>query len=389
VHNKSVKQAIYFDILTEDATINVPADFPTIQAALDSLNNTFIPADIRVKILVEGVYAQDKVIYVDHVQGDRISIHGQEPVQYEITGYSRTANNISFTLDDAAGLAVGDVVLIENVDGTGHYHAIYGSYLVTAMSGDTITVIDQLRHPVPGLDQVTITSGSLCKLSTIIICSDCGGIHVAHGSALGELAHIAFIGDGSQRPSEKVYGHNGIEAGVGSRIYLRGWTVAMGFGDFGCSISGNGTFADLYRGVFCQNVKHGLIITEGAGVAVHEGILVVCQNGDHGVIASGIAQGCMVNYLVAVGNQNAGFINFGANVIINFCVLSHNLYGLIAERTAYVDAKQSGIYANQNDDVYASHGAIVDAIGVGGYLVQPKFNPPINTLGNVNGYIMG
>lgn len=74
-------------VLKTNKTINVPGNYSTIQAALDSLEYTWIPKYVTVTIQVAaGTYTHTSPIVIDHPCGSQIQIVGATPITTTVTG---------------------------------------------------------------------------------------------------------------------------------------------------------------------------------------------------------------------------------------------------------------------------------------------------------------
>lgn len=395
--NQSTKLALNFDILTEDLTINVPADFPTIQEALDSLNRTFIPPDMTVTIKVAaGVYTQTTRIIVNHTNGDRVIIEGETPKQYTVTGFSGTnASAYGIILSNTSGIAVDDVVFIPTLEmtaTTGNGHPLMGAYRVLSTNSTIVNVKHNMRGAIAPIGYVTLGSNTgFYKMPTVIKCQGCSGISIAHGHVLGGIKNIAFVGDGTETDTSPQFGvTRGIDAGVRTAIYEVGHVACIEFGGYGASITGNGAFAWLDRALLCGNGKAGLYIAEGAGVAVHDHNLIANHNGGHGVNAFGIAPGCAITRIIACDNGACGINVEGSYAIVDTSIVGLNgSFGVCANYGASLHATTVASFANGSFDFCAGVNSTINASGSFGYLVSPVYSPALNTYSGIGGFIIG
>lgn len=127
-------------VIVEDATLDVPSDYPTIQAALACVNDKEIPEGVTVTIQVaDGTYTDYETIQISHSQGSRINIIGNttSPDQlvikfkastkgilledgsvlglidgFTFDGVNKSANGI--TVNDSSHLTTGSSVVCKN-----------------------------------------------------------------------------------------------------------------------------------------------------------------------------------------------------------------------------------------------------------------------------------
>lgn len=394
--HRGTKIVTGFDILTENTVINVPGEFPTIQAALDGLNRVFIPPDVTVTIEVAaGVHTQTKYIGVNHPNGVQITIKGAEPVRYTITSFNGTnTTSFGFVLSDASGLAVDDVVaipFIEMAGATANGHPIMGAYRINAITGNIINVTHHYRGDPAKVGSVVFTANTqFYKMPTVIKCAGCSGLMVGHDCTLGGLRNIAFVGDGSAAAEGSGTSHSGIEVGTRGGLYLTGNVACIEFGDYGAAITGNGTFADLGRGIFSGNEKDGLIISEGAAVASHTNRLIVTHNGIYGIRAVGVAPGCAMDWVVSCDNGSHGIYVEGCSAQFNNGIIGLNSgNGIVANLNAYANANLSAVFANSANDFAVGATATIRAQDVKAYIVFPTYNATLNTLTASGSIIIG
>jgi len=76
--SEKFKDAVVENIVTTDLAINIPEDFDNLQLALNYLDDKIIPANRQITLNVNecGTY-YDNPLYINHPQGDQMSIIGQ------------------------------------------------------------------------------------------------------------------------------------------------------------------------------------------------------------------------------------------------------------------------------------------------------------------------
>jgi hypothetical protein len=366
--NKGVKQAVHFDILIEETTINVPGDFPTIQAALDSLKRTFIPSDVTVTIKVAaGTYTQTERILANHPNGKQIRIEGADPIPYAVTGFGGvTATTFGINLASVAGLAVGDVVFIPSIEGVGTVMPVTGAYRIAGIEGNTVTVSHKFRMPVSELSVTSLSPNTqLLKMATVIHCLGCHGFQVANDTVFGELKNVAFVGDGSTGGDIGTY--RGILMWQGTKLYLRKYVACINFSGSGLTVSGNGAFCFATYGLFCNNGTNGIEVGEGAAIFSNDRSLICNHNALYGILAEGLAPGCYVWHAVACGNGKCGVVLRGCSGNFDHIIISFNAeWGLAVVNGGNVRCTDGGGTGNGWAEFHAWGNSTMIAPGTGG-----------------------
>lgn len=383
--NKSVKQAVHFHILIEDETINVPADFSTIQEALDSLSKTFIPSSVTVTIkLEEGNYTQSKAIHVSHQNSDRIEIIGADPIEYTVASLqSVSQTEFGFNLNDASGIMVGDIVDITETFGTGHHHSLMGAYRVTAVSDNTVTVIHHMMTPVSELGVVTLNSQTILrKIPSAIFCNECGGLQIGYGKALKRWRNIALVGDGSVI-WDGGWASHGIHVGARGMLYLEGYVSCIEFGMSGL-VAGGASFIWGQIGKLCGNKNHGLQLAYGAGI--DSTYSVTNHNGLAGVYTEGVMPGGKIQNHITCGNGSCGILTEGSRIDVQAIVGFNKASGITSYYSSSVNAKGSIAFKNGFADFQSFTNSSMNVTTTGGFIIQPVYDPGINVEGqNRNG----
>ena len=207
--------------------------FKTIQAALDSLKNTWIPNGVTVTIqLAPGIYSYTSPIVVDHPCGSRIQIVGATPVSTTITGNGAvigSAGNwtVPIIVQSTSSISVGDYVIVSGTTGTGDHYAIRGVWQVLSVdSSAQITVKN--THRASTFPTFTLSSGTVTAIKSHLYFSGCPGIAVVNGSYLGLISNVVVVGDGSNNTG--VYAADSSTLIVGNNVGVTGF----GGGGFLC-----------------------------------------------------------------------------------------------------------------------------------------------------------
>lgn len=376
---------MHFHVLAEDLIINVPGDFPTIQAAHDSLLRTFIPPDVTVTINVAGErITQTKAIHINHNNGDRIEIIGADPTEYTVVSLeSITQTAFAFNLTDASGIAAGDIVEITESFGTGHHHSLMGAYRVTAVSGNTATVAHHMRTPVTDLGTVTLNNQTILrKMTTVISCDQCGGLQINYDRGLKRWRNIALVGDGSLGWDEG-WARHGIHVGVRGWLYLEGYVSVIGFGMSGL-VAGGASFIFGQIGKLCGNGEHGLLLAYGAGI--DSSYAVTNHNGKAGVFAHGILPGGKIENFISCGNESCGILTEGARMDVRAVVGFNKAAGIASYYNSSVNATGSISFRNGFADFQSFTNSNMNVTSTAGYIAPAVYDPPVNLEGqNRNG----
>lgn len=372
-------------VITANKTINVPGDFATIQAALDSLKKAWIPRDVTVTIQVaSGAFNHTSPIIVDHPCGSRIKIIGATPITTSITGngtVTGSAGNwsVPILVQSTSGIAAGGYVIIRDTAGTGDHYAFRGIWKVISVDSATqITV--QNTHRAGTFPTATLSGGTVVALKTILEFTSSTGLIVRPGTTLGFIDNIALVGDGSN--------NNGIDIGVDDATGTRGYAAIKAGSNFGVNgFGGNGIFAVSAGFIFgpvysCGNGGYG-VLGRLPGVVIGTGVF--SGNGASGVLAN---LGLIVaNKSTACGNKYSGFATeAGGRVDCNTCIATGNGdKGFFSSNGGFIYAANTTAFGNTNSDYGAYNGSTIFALG---YVGSPTFSPALNTVGNGNSIIV-
>lgn len=176
--------------------------FPTIQEALDSLDQTIIPPDKTARIHVQGgSYSIAAPIRVYHPQSNRIQIIGEAETTRTVTGGGTVGGasgsySVDIILDSAANILVDDLVLGFEIAGDWPSNfLVNGISKVIAVTGNTITL--QIPPNVVNLASFVLMGGRVIPLKTYIIPAvDVNALEIG-GSGLLLLQNFGFVGEGT------------------------------------------------------------------------------------------------------------------------------------------------------------------------------------------------
>ncbi len=350
-------------VIKQNLTINVPADYPTIQAALDALKYAWIPRDVTVIIQVAaGTYTHTSPIVVDHPCGSQTRIIGATPITTTITGAgtisgSAGAWSVPITVADVTGIQVGQYAIIRNTSGTDDHFAHRGIWEITAVDTATNTVTVKNTHRASTFPTATLSGGDFIVLTTVLKFTNCIGLRL-YDKSLGYLDNVAIVGNNSASTTV------GIEVGHPNWQNVRGGTINCG----------------NYVGVNGFTVG----FTAGNGGSIVGNALVASGNGDYGFYTS-YSGSIYARSSTASGNGSYGFYAaFSGSIYAHSSTASGNGgSGFCAECSGSISARSSTVSGNATDYRAEKMGYIYCA----GYTGTPTFSPARNTEGNYNAII--
>ncbi|GAW28858.1 hypothetical protein, partial [Carboxydocella sp. ULO1] len=377
-------------VLKTNKTINVPADYPTIQAALDSLKYTWIPSDVTVTIQVAaGTYTHTSPIIINHPCGNQIKIIGATPVTTTCSGVGTitgSAGNwsVPITVASSSGIAAGDYVIIKDTTGTGDHYAVRGVWKVISVdSANQITV--QNTHRASAFPTATLSGGNVVALKTILKFTGCKGLVVGPNSALGLLNNVVLVGDGSANSGVLVGRLNSDLSVPGPAFIILGSNFGVnGFGSDGIW-AGYGGIVSAYPGVpVSGNAGSGFAAELGGSIWASNA--VANGNGQHGFWATNNGA-IWASYSTASGNSACGFwAGHGGSIITSSSTATNNQdMGIAVVNGGTIYAATSTVFGNVNSDYFAW---ICSSINAAGYKGTSTFSPAANTVGNANAIIV-
>ena len=301
-------------------TVGNGGDFSSLSEALDYLAEYRFPvAKVRLNLLSETFIATSPDV-VSHADAERIEIVGEEPAIANISAGSLSSGQpnsiVTLTLDDASGIDVGDWCLFSASSGTGPYCVASGIWQITAKQGEQVSY--SIRTWAISPDQITVTSGTVKPLKSVLRYNNCDGLVTRN--RLGLLNNVAIIGNSdeywdSSNVSGTEKGTHGIYAG-GLSVLVNSWnTIAQGTASIaiGRNVGVNGfdqqgVVSDQGSSIFCyfimssNNKRRGFYAASGKirnkfavangnfldgaiadyGASIESSGLVCCGNGSAG-----------------------------------------------------------------------------------------------------------
>ena len=417
-------------IITSNLTLSVPSQYSTIQAALDSIRDAFIPNNVYVTIQVaSGTYTHTSQITVSHPCGSQIKIIGANPVTTTLTGVGTitgSAGNWSVPLQvqSASGIAVGDFVIVNGTTGTGDHYALRGVWEVTGVSGNTVTVKN--THRKSSFPSFTVSGGTVVALKTILRFNGCSGI-IVYDATLGYLDNVAIVGNltsdtrgiAAGKTIETQVRESGGVVVCGSNVGVSSFTNGL----YACSgtifaqgVASSGNVGSGFYAAFSGSINASSATASGNSssgfYATYSGSInapyaTSSGNGSYGfcVVSSGSIN---AHYATSSGNGSYGlYATYSGSIYAPYATASSNSgHGFCATCSGSVFAPYAttsengscGFYATYSGSIYApsttASGNSTDYkaekmgyIYVSGYQGSPTFSPAINTVGNYNAII--
>lgn len=218
---------------TQNVTLNVPAEYDTIQDALTAVGRWIIPAGATVTIQVTGhVSTTGRIALIDHPYGDRIKIRGTTALQRtlsSITAVSGTSRDFEVTgiLNNGAGISVGDVIGIRDViKAPGSYpgrppagHLQRGFYKMGYLTSSGSYTITGAADNGSGLIRLTVasttglTTGDVRRVSGVTGTTEANGlwtltkVDATHIDLQGSTFANAYVSGGTIQPGVTLTGN--------------------------------------------------------------------------------------------------------------------------------------------------------------------------------------
>jgi len=290
-------QSAFDEIIVKTKTINV-ANTESIQTALDSIKNAWIPRDATVTIsLGAGQFDLTSAIVVDHPCGNRINIVGATPLSKTASGIgtvtgSNGAWSVPITVDDVTDVVIGQYAVITGTAGTGDYYLLEGIWEITAVDdvNNVITITHTLAEDT--FPEITITAATITIYPTVISCTGCSGF-LFNSNDLGLLNNVLLIGDGT----DNRYGLHVGATTIGAVVNLGSKVAVTGF-DNGVYVNNSRLVAPYI--VVSSNDKAGVSAYNHASIDAPYS--VVTFNGTYGFSALNMSS---INAFTCTGYGNA------------------------------------------------------------------------------------
>lgn len=354
----------------EGLVIQVPEDFPTIQAAHDAMLNWIFPATppkfgdttqnhilpVSVTISVSGEkHTQDGVnITWNHPHGDQIRVKGRD--RTSLTLASQQALTFSsgvqllrlrFSTWPAVDPIVGGTLRILNPGGSGAYQNFEGAWRITAVDpvNKDITIAVWLRTDASAVTSI-ISSGTFYYIPTLIRFinqpdsgADVGGFDV-HTTL--RISDVALSGDSSGTNASTT---NGVVAREGARVHFDQFCAVTEFQRSGLWLL-NGAYAQVGYAAFCGNnsgINNLQSTVDGSRTAIQ-------GNATYNYIGGIGSRGSIV--LAAFGGAGtAGILVNGNASLICSGHSRRSPYGVLCWPGGFVNINDMNVRANTTFDV--------------------------------------
>jgi hypothetical protein len=420
--------------INEGAKILIPSgNFicnPTIEQTetlLSCLDNIECIGTLDITLPAGTITLTNEVV-VNSSTANNITINGQDITQTSLASISGITGsvkdyNITYIVNDGSNIEVGDYILNRvDVEGTNGHTLNAGIWEVITVATNHITVKN--RSQSQQIESSTITGGTVGIIKTVIKFNGCDGFRFEGGQPLGELNHIAIVGDYNTSNDTGTEGTHGVitsspivHSGESSNAVFNplgavklGETFGVSsFGEQGIACSGRTSLVGNYV-ASCSNRKRG-VYSEGANMRMK--FSTTNGNGEDGFI-SDVSGAITCAYAISSGNGLNGFWSTNNSFLGAACGKSHynktngaecrglgrlqvdgcsiignEVYGVSATDGGMIDADNCSSTYNINTGFYASSGGIIDADNStstdnGGYGYVSEYSSIVRTSGNTN-----
>ncbi|EON2766771.1 phage tailspike protein [Escherichia coli] len=292
-----------------------------------------------------------------------------------VTG-SKKSYLVTVSLNDTSNASVGDVVMIRHdITGTGGYHIHCGGWVVTAVSGNNVTVKNTCH--LSEFPTSTITGGSVVILKSILKYAGCDGIIAAGAGCIKSIDGVAIVGDYDLASGTGTIGAHGFSLTTpditvditdpSNVVFDASGCIAIGpdlaivgFGEQGFVASErSGVVSNFISS--CSNRKRG-VYAEGAHI---RGKFMLCSgNGEDGII-SDIGGAIQANGSVCSGNGLNGFWSFNNSELSapSGVACGNSTNGIEARSLSKVNFENGRSYLNARNGVSASYGGNIAFTG--------------------------
>lgn len=348
-------------------TINVPGDYASLNAALESIEGRFIPASSFVDIVIAaGVDTSTTATVFRHPCGERVRINGFPYIQTPISSLQSVsgaagAYSVAINVSSTSGMAAGDYAVVAARGGTGPWQIHSGAWEVLSIDSATrLTVKNTARNAA--FPSTTLTSGSVNVLRTVLRYNGCDGIRV-EGSKLGLLKNVMIVGNGAGDFSGlNAAGHDGVSGAdiIASKMTGTGSIVCgefVGVNGFGANgmVSNHGSSIFGNSSACCNNGKYGYYAAVASSLEAREG----CGNGNAtgGVIADYGGTAWVAGGHFCGNAGNGIFVFNGGHVVANEAACNANTERGIDVRIGDATAELANCNYNGTGGVLCRNGS--------------------------------
>jgi len=310
--------------IIQTTTLNVPASYATVQAAMTYLSAFRIPPNETVTISVAaGTHTSVVPITLSHPDGARIIITGANTVTTTATsvgviGGSVGAWTIPITVASAAGMAANDYLILRNVTGTGEYLIFSGLCKISSVVGNVVTVVCPAKNTV--FPTATLTGGDVTCIKTMLTFTGCDGLKI--DGPIGQINKMVVAGN--KTPSTiGLIGQRGSEGMKDQAFIYCGTSFGIsGFGDGGVYAQYGGTIDAAYLCV-SDCLIYNVLAQHNGSLNFNNGISLGCAEAG---IASSSSGNVSAETSISIGNGTYGAFCFqGAAILIPFAFMWSNV----------------------------------------------------------------
>ncbi|NSX14959.1 tail fiber domain-containing protein [Cupriavidus taiwanensis] len=345
------------------------------------------------------------------IQGPAASVTTYTATSATVAGAAK-AWLVTFNVPSAAGISVGDFMLVRTTVGTGDHQWAQGMWPVTAVTATSFT-LKNTCHFISAPSLAGLTSATVRRIPVVLKFIGCDAF-IVRGGNLALLDNMAVVGDWDVAAGTGTTGAHGIVVGApiitggassnAAVVGQGGVTTGVNFGIFGfgeqgiaaeqsasMSINFLASGGNRKRGIYvstCVGARGKFTITNGNG---EDGVItdengagafslgVSCGNGLNGYWAT---NGSFLNAAntVAIGNLTNGYEARGACRMAADGAISklNGARGFSATDGGMMDVDSSTADGNVSDGFYAFNGSIIDANNAssknnGGWGVNAEF----------------
>jgi hypothetical protein len=331
-------------VLTGDTNLYVPTTnpaapdpsvaFPTLQAAIDYLNDYRIPYNTSVFInIAAGKYTSSVPITVSHPNAQRIFIIGAPIITKTITAIAyQDATHKKVTVNNATGLVVAQRMNLVGLTSAGYS----GGCEITGIVGNVVTVTIEL----PWNPEYTAAAGAVGRMTSYptVLIGPNDNINLYCPFGLGALQNIQLEGGGTTG----IYAQGNIAL---SNVAV--WNHGTGLTIEGCRavLSGECVFTTCDLGIGGDTLLAGNLYINGCKIGMR------VQNGTVGSIAvdgNAVAAGYFSHNGTSIQVYNGAFFqggNFRASSSNQLLDCSYNSTAIINNPT----------YKTTIDNIAAAH----------------------------------
>lgn len=212
---------------------NVAPNFSTLQNALNYLDGFVIPNGVQITISVAPQqFDSSSTIFINHVNGQRIVISGQQLPDVTFTGigaitgsagnWNVALTGCSSTANISASATAPTRLNVFFIGGTTNASVITGFFPVVAVSGSTVTINVQYGGSTfPSM--AGSTGGAFSPINTIFrFNAAVGGIFIS-GGGLGGLYNVGVISNITLSGTINVTGIEAVAPSNFNRVGVRNW----------------------------------------------------------------------------------------------------------------------------------------------------------------------